>query len=54
MKNFVDKFSSEKSKKEFVVSNLGKINPMNDNANPNEVIKPINIKNLMGADEDEQ
>lgn len=35
-----------------MVSNKGKVNPINDNANEDDVIKPINIKDLVGADSD--
>lgn len=47
MLDFANKYSKEKSKKDFVVTNQGRINPMNDNADVNDLIKPINIKDLM-------
>jgi hypothetical protein len=53
MLDFVNKYSKEKPKKEFDITNKGKINPMNDNADANDIIKPINLKDLYGANDDD-
>jgi hypothetical protein len=53
MLDFANKFSKEKAKNDFVVTNKGKINPMNDNADANDVIKPMDLKDLYGANSDD-
>jgi len=53
MLDFVNKYSKEKPKNDFVITNKGKINPMNDNADANDVIKPINLNDLFGANDDD-
>lgn len=54
MLDFANKYSKEKQKKDFVVTNQGRINPINENAEVNDLIKPINLDNLMNQDEEEE
>lgn len=54
MLDFANKYSKEKAKKDFVVTNQGRINPMNDNADVDDNIQPFNIKDLMNQDEEEE
>ena len=50
MVDFVNKYSKEKQKKDFVITNQGIVNPINDDTNMNDFIKPINLNDLMKLD----
>ncbi|CAD8057294.1 unnamed protein product [Paramecium sonneborni] len=53
MLDIVNKYSKEKQKSDFVVTNQGKINPMNEGANANEPLSKFDLGNLMEQDEEE-
>ena len=38
---------------EFIISNKGKLNPINEDKQ-NDIIRPVNIKDLLGDDDDEK